>query len=368
MSLEDRKFDSDGIRHEAAAWVLQLEQGPLGKEDRAALEEWCGRSPAHAKALSAEATAWLGTENALDRLFETDAELVKTSVRTLSRPINSGQSTKRYIVGRLVATATVLAIMFIGITEFTPSNQFSGKNEPFVVLAPLTFNTYATAIGEQAEFKLHDGSIVHLNTNSEVKVSYQKKRRLVKLTRGEAHFDITSDPARPFDVIAASKQISAVGTAFAVRLTASGVNITVTEGVVGILSPEPEQVTTIELERPTLPYQALLEPFEKMVIEASVSTITKVKSDTIEKELSWRAGRLHFDEENLQYVIDEVSRYTDQVITLSDPSIADLKIGGIFKAGETEALLKALELSFDLKIERINETNVSISRSDDMNG
>ncbi len=48
---------------------------------------------------------------------------------------------------------------------------------------------YSTQIGEQQRQMLQDGSIVQLNTNSQVEVNFSRKVRAIRLIRGEAFFD-----------------------------------------------------------------------------------------------------------------------------------------------------------------------------------
>jgi hypothetical protein len=76
-----------------------------------------------------------------------------------------------------------------------------------------------------------------LNTDTEVTVQLTKQWRDIRLVRGEALFEVAHDKARPFVVAANDTAVRAVGTAFAVRLEATQVDITVTEGVVEVAEP-----------------------------------------------------------------------------------------------------------------------------------
>lgn len=345
--MQRNEFDSEGILFEAASWVLQLENGPLGSEDRAALKEWAERSPAHAQALRDYSEAW----GAVD---ETILEASNGELDALKRSWGGAHNSARPLwIKGLVPVAAILSLVFYTLISFFGVPEKPMEQKSTVI--------YATAVGEQAQFKLGDGSKVHLNTGSRIEVDYQQDRRLVRLLTGEAHFEVVKNLERPFDVIAADKQISAVGTAFAVRLTNVGVNITVTEGVVGVATPLPLVKDEVDSEIPEREYQALLEPNDTMVIEDGVSKIAKVEGDFVERRLSWRTGRLQFQDDSLAYVLDEVSRYTQTRIILSDGKLGDLRIGGVFNAGEIDALLTALEVSFDLKAEQIDEKTIYLS-------
>ena len=347
MSVRNEKFDSEGIRFEAAAWVLQLEDGTLSVEDSKALREWCSRSPAHAKALREYADVWHGLDEVLLEALEAKAASVENTQQQPAMGL--------FIRARLMPVLSICIVILSGLIGL----KYQTSDE---IVLP-NYTTYTTSLGQNAEYTLADGSIIHLNTNSSVQVHYSANRRLVKMERGEAHFNVAQDSARPFDVLTNNKQISAVGTAFAVRLTDAGVNVTVTEGVVGVLTPDAEAVSLMEVERPDQTYNTLLEPNDKMVFERGITTVTRFQEQDIAKELSWRAGKLHFDGDNLEYVISEVSRYTDQKIIVLNSELYKLEIGGVFQAGETEALLKALELTFDLRIEQLDSQTIAISKA-----
>ena len=77
-----------------------------------------------------------------------------------------------------------------------------------------------TAVGEQREMQLPDGSMIALNTDSQLEVTYGENYRDVRLLKGEALFEVTRDPARPFIVDAGIRRVEAVGTAFVVHLGA----------------------------------------------------------------------------------------------------------------------------------------------------
>ena len=48
-------------------------------------------------------------------------------------------------------------------------------------------------------------------------------------------------------------------------------------------------------------------------------------------------------------------------IEIADPAIEEIPIGGYFRLGEVDALLDALEGTFGLHVERIDENHVRLS-------
>ncbi|WP_447414957.1 FecR family protein, partial [Clostridium perfringens] len=62
----------------------------------------------------------------------------------------------------------------------------------------------------------------------------QNDQRFVRMLKGEAHFDVAHNPARPFIVKAGDSTLRAVGTAFNVRLRPELTELTVIEGRVAV--------------------------------------------------------------------------------------------------------------------------------------
>src|SRR5690606_22885018 len=93
---------------------------------------------------------------------------------------------------------------------------------------------YHTRLGEQRSFKLDDGSILYLNTQSRARVDYSGAARDVHLIEGEALFIVARDSARPFRVHAGEATIQAVGTQFNVYRRADATLVSVVDGRVRI--------------------------------------------------------------------------------------------------------------------------------------
>lgn len=94
---------------------------------------------------------------------------------------------------------------------------------------------YRTAIGEQQDVSLPDGSSILLNTHTSLNVQFSKERRSVFLDAGEAHFEVAHDPDRPFVVATKVGVVRAVGTAFTVYVRDDEeTEGTVTDGVVEV--------------------------------------------------------------------------------------------------------------------------------------
>jgi len=97
----------------------------------------------------------------------------------------------------------------------------------------------------------------------------------------------------------------------------------------------------------------------------SIESIETVDAPAISRKLAWREGLLIFQGNRLGEVVEEVGRYTDIDIVILDSEIRDLRIGGLFQAGETEKMFEALESSFGIRVEYVGKKLVHLTSAAD---
>ncbi len=203
----------------------------------------------------------------------------------------------------------------------------------------------------------------------------------MRLLEGEVLFTVETDPERPFLVIAGDKTIEAVGTAFLVRHDAASFEVTVTKGRVRL----EDLVAPAELNdrKPGdsadrvfkdvgtgLPAEPIFlragQRFASLSLDIMAApvppTVEPITQSDLRRKLAWQEGLLEFSDTPLETVIREVSRHTTLKIEISDPSLRDLKFGGMFRTGDTEPLFKALENAYDIHAVYINDDLVKLTR------
>jgi transmembrane sensor len=273
-----------------------------------------------------------------------------------------------------LAALTAMAIIGIGIGAV-----FLFGADP----ASKTNGFYATAIGDQQTIALTDGSVVVLNTNTQIKVDYDREGRDVYLLQGEAHFSVAENEKQPFRVFAGVGRIRAVGTAFSVYLKGNKVDVTVTEGSVSLAAiPRSNESRPIpggampEVPRNDTPVKDLgtLRAGQVATITSrtdgdlnrveSLENLREIAQPDISKRLSWTEGVLIFSGEPLEHVVQEISRYTTVNIEFSDPDVAAIRIGGRFPVGETDTMFDALQTNFGLHVTRLSHEHVLVSAGD----
>lgn len=340
---------SKGIEKEAAAWFAQLDGGDLSVRDLAAFREWMTRSPLHQLEVKNLAKVW-GQLNSLTDLMEPIAAAHATEKKLLST-----KSQLRYRTGAKWASmvAICLVVVFSAVGRFSLNQSENLKSQPSLI---------TTNIGQHKTSILPDGSSVTLNTNSRIEVHYGDVERKIRLLKGEAIFDVVADKNRQFTVYAGDGVVRAVGTVFSVRIDDDIVNVAVTEGAVE-LSNIIEVASPKTIAAPTIQLVEFVKSGHIAILENRLTLIEPVSIAQIQENLSWQDGLLTFSGEKLENVVEEVSRYTSLKISISNPEINNIRIGGVFPMDDTDAFFGALEAGFGISVLRASENEVILSLS-----
>jgi transmembrane sensor len=202
---------------------------------------------------------------------------------------------------------------------------------------------------------LPDGTHVDLRPGARLAVEFSPAVRRVALLAGEAHFSVTSDPARPFVVQAAGIEVRAVGTAFAVQLVADGVSVLVTEGRVALDAPAaatPRTLATLDAgKQARIPAAALPAP---------IAEVSHLAAADLAAQLAWRAPRLEFSATPLVDAIALFNRYSATRLVLGEPRLGSLQISGIVRADHPDTLVQLLEANYSVRAQPAGDTLILV--------
>ncbi|MNI51804.1 fec operon regulator FecR [compost metagenome] len=225
---------------------------------------------------------------------------------------------KRRPLVRYAVAASVLAVA-LGLGLFSGLNQSATYSAEF-----------ATALGERRHVALPDGSVIDLNSRSRLQVRFEKGQRNIELSEGEAMFNVAHDSDRPFVVESGTGKVTVTGTRFDVRRGASDTRVVVEQGTVRVQGRE----------APGDVFVALTAGLGTRVdAHGNVAPAYAVNPAEL---TAWRSGKLVFNNASLSEVVEEVSRYREKPLTVSNDKIGQLRLTSVFKSDNTEALLKAL--------------------------
>jgi transmembrane sensor len=194
--------------------------------------------------------------------------------------------------------------------------------------------------GEQRVVTLADGSVIILNTDTRLAVHMSAATRQIVLERGEALFQVTRDPQRPFLVRAGAGMTRALGTQFNVLLQDGGAIVSVLQGAVEVGARSAGEQQNGE-ERPD----------GRKVLAAGQSAAYTARGQLVSPEpthasadriAAWREGKLRFESWPLERAVREYNRYATKPIRLEVEPDANIQISGIFRIGDSTTFVEAL--------------------------
>lgn len=309
------------LRSEAAHWYNQHLAGDMTLEDEYRFRDWINRSDAHRGAYKEIDRAWYVAGTTASDLARSDDPV----------PARVGSSRSKVFA----AVASILLVAGIGWLSLG-GLPFGERDHPA--------QAFQTETGQRATVTLPDGSIVLLDSETDMRFMDLPDERRVRLLRGRAYFEVASDSSRPFVVHAAGKTVRAIGTAFEVSMAHGELTVVLVEGKVRV-----EDAT--ETENGTD-----MTPGRQLVIDTD-RRWTLTNAD-VEKEIGWTEGRLIFMHDPLSEAVAEVNRYSTRKLTFKDGTIPDREIVGVFTAGDVDGFIKALELNRVAK--QVSSTNDEI--------
>jgi transmembrane sensor len=196
-------------------------------------------------------------------------------------------------------------------------------------------------VGEIRRIALEDGSTLILNTATEVAVEFNRQQRNIRLIRGEALFEVAHDSSRPFVVVANDTAVRAVGTAFAVRMESTQIDVTVTEGVVEVADAQPANSGGAASPLPDRGTERVSANERIVIARSRAPQIRSIAAGEADRQLAWRDGMVSFDGESLQLAVAEINRHNRRKIVVADPALAAKPIVGVFRATDLDGFSAA---------------------------
>jgi ferric-dicitrate binding protein FerR (iron transport regulator) len=201
------------------------------------------------------------------------------------------------------------------------------------------FNKINTPAGGQYQLILPDGTRVFLNALSylEFPSRFAGSERKVNLV-GEAYFEVTKDPKKPFIVSTKEQQLTVLGTHFNVSAYPGEIQkTTLAEGSVELLL-HPSTITGIrQLLKPNQQALLLSSGFQVKEIDASEAT-------------AWKDGNFVFTQSSLREALLQISRW--YVVEVNIANIPDTSISGQFPRTFTlQQVLQGIQKGTGIKIQ-----------------
>lgn len=198
---------------------------------------------------------------------------------------------------------------------------------------------YVTAVSEQRDVLLADGSRVTLNTSTALKVQYDESARRIELERGEAIFSVKHDPSRPFEVVAGQTVARALGTEFNVDVRHDRIRVSVIEGVVRVSVAQSAEAANDATA--ASPAALALTKGRTAEFRETDQLLVEEPAD-LRRIQAWRARRLEFTDAPLSEALEEFNRYSTTHVVIGTPDLNHVRVSGVFRIGDTEGFLFSL--------------------------
>jgi transmembrane sensor len=326
MTRASESMAALGVDEVASLWFGRRRVGELSPADLEAFADWLAQADEHREAYERLERAWSGIEPIRD-----DPRVMAWREQALRR----NPAWRRLLMPALMAASLLLAAgggLLSWQMGVFPDHRLQTRS-------------FHTGHGERTTITLPDGSQVTLNTDTVVRTQAMEGRRQVYLDQGQAFFRVAHDPLHPFVVNAAGRTVTAVGTAFDVRVDHDRFAVTLVEGKVRVEAPVPERAVAATASRPAPDVPLHVQSTEMVAgtqLESTDETAWKLVPVDAVRETSWTRGQLVFLRRPLGEVVDELNRYSGTQIVIDDDALADVPITGTFTPGDNEGFAAAV--------------------------
>ena len=307
------------IAEAASYWLVRDDSAALSPDDQRAFEAWLAESPAHRKAFDRARSMW--------NSFERDAD--PSELRALrTAALGVGPAPQRW--PRIAAVfVAVVGMVYLSTNDFMTSRREVSAVPASSAIA-MAGERYSTARNERSTVTLSDGTVVTLNLGTILDVGFTPAERFVRITQGQAFFDVARNPHRPFVVAAADRRVTALGTQFDVRLDPDRIEVVLLEGKVAVDPAAPSMLEKLNIRKSHVE----LRPGQKLV--AALGEPVAVTDTNAQRATSWRQGWVVFENETVGNAVAELNRYADRPLNVPDESVRNLRLSGVFRVGQPD--------------------------------
>jgi transmembrane sensor len=314
------------VLDQAFAWVVALRGENVSEKDLEDFSVWLTDDKSHQSAWDQALELWqtMGAVSYLP-VDELLAEMAPERAADSKPAAGFGLLEKLQNLWKPMALAfSLAAVGFIAVFNFHPQGEI-----------------YAAGTGQYLAVTLGDGSVVELNTNSEISVSLTDSSREIELLKGEVFFTVASDVDRPFIVDVAGATVRAVGTAFNIyRVTEQSAIVSVSEGIVRVEEAGGSSVTAAQSQ--------LLTVDEAVEID-SVRGLSEANIQNVQAT-AWRQGQLLFENTSIGDAVEMLNRYLHKKVIVADDVSRSIKISGTFSSRQKKETLAAVAQALGLEL------------------
>lgn len=207
-------------------------------------------------------------------------------------------------------------------------------------LASIPMTQITTHEDEQANVTLPDGTVVSMNSRSELKYraqDFSSHDRQVNF-QGEAHYQVTKDPEHPFTIHTSGMEIKVLGTEF------------------NLINRQEEQTAEVALLHGSVKLTSLasgksytMSPNEVVILNKKTGSMDIHHTDNVADATAWQQKQMIFHDTPLSEVIATLNK-TYKSSTIQLKSKQKEHFTGTLPTNNLEEAMKIIKLSYDVKI------------------
>lgn len=221
-----------------------------------------------------------------------------------------------------------------------------------VYLGAAEYQVVTTDVGQSHRVTLADGTKLVLNTATTIRVRASRSRSEVTLESGEVLIEPPANLEKPVRVITGDYATEIRrGKLSARNMEDGGHTIFVFAGDAVLSGYSQETKRSLRPVYLTTGRSVRIRP-----AEIRVSRFVPTPDDRL---LAWTDGQLRFKGESLASVVAEFNRYNRRKMSIQDPSIGRMKIGGTFTTRGVDHFVAALERNFGVRAVLIQAANAN---------
>lgn len=323
----------------AAHHFIAVEDAP-SSETLEARDRWLAEDPMHLEAYGMIADSAQDFEPAE---CPSDLRAMGADVRAKYAGTHENAAGRRKWAA--VAAVAAVAVLAIGIG----ARHFVAAPAPVV---------YQTAMGEQRNVVLSDGSHVALDSGTRLIVRFGQHRD-VDLAYGQARFMVAHDPDHPFIVQAGQRMVRAIGTDYVVDHYDGRVTISLLTGRVWVSTRRPPEPWHRVV--PFLAPEALhidLSPGQQLRGDDGEGRLALAQSVSTKSMMLWQERKIRLDNDSLEVAVAKINRYATHPVTITGDAIGKLRLSGMFPAGDVPAFVEAVTRILPVESRRLPDGTV----------
>lgn len=270
-----------------------------------------------------------------------DEENIQCIKHRIHTKIDKRQVTTKHVLKWMQIAATFILPICLGIMVFM---FHENKKYTSIPMSKIT-----TQQGEQVSITLPDGTIVALNSLSEIKYAAQnfcQDNREVTFD-GEAHYTVAKDAKHPFIIHMVGMEIKVLGTDF------------------NVINHKKENTAEVALVNGSVMVTSLangatytMKPNEVVTVNKKDGNMTVKQTEHIEDACAWQQKQMIFREASFINVIQDIEKqYSIHIINKVKTKE---RFTGTLPTNNLDEALKILSVSYGLKVHKNNTETYTI--------